>query len=284
MADQEGAAGGSPVLLVVHRRLRAAKKKLTKIQELEAQQSSGKQLNADQLATLTTKQFVLATVEELEKIQEPLHAAIAEEVQLARDKAATDALAKAQAQVEAQLQEERAKADKEWERKLHAMQKERDDAREAKKAAEKKLEKQRQETPLKHQAKPLIEKLLELFYYSKVFDISNQMLSEYEKAACLAHDKRVGGGGAAGAALEALDLGELSYFGRIMMDRNAAAAGSHKETLDKAVELALQWLYSPKAVAIPASAMGPPKDVTMEQLQRTLARIRKSDYHTVPPS
>jgi hypothetical protein len=158
-----------------------------------------------------------------------------------------------------------------------------------------------------------------------------------------------------GPPLEPVDLGELSYFGHIMLDRNAAAAGSHKvcalcrlqgsccswwplqqreaggvgtvdgvcmwgggaarhcvggmrarwraligsaacsagegaaaapqptnqptpqptnrptefqhmqETLDKATEQALQWLYHPKSVAIPASAMGPPKDVTSER-------------------
>lgn len=41
--------GGSPVMLVVHRRLRAAKKKLTRIQELESAQTNGKQLNTDQV-------------------------------------------------------------------------------------------------------------------------------------------------------------------------------------------------------------------------------------------
>jgi hypothetical protein len=47
--DTTAVAGTSPVMLVVQKRIRAAKKKLARISELEQLVASGKELSADQV-------------------------------------------------------------------------------------------------------------------------------------------------------------------------------------------------------------------------------------------
>ena len=52
--DQE--ARGSPVLTLIAKRLRAARKKLKKVEEIEAIKNSGRDINVDQVCTLLEKQ------------------------------------------------------------------------------------------------------------------------------------------------------------------------------------------------------------------------------------
>jgi hypothetical protein len=58
----EGAAPSSPVSLVIFKRLRAARKKLNRIQELEARLAGGTPLTEEQTPVVAGKTAVLATI------------------------------------------------------------------------------------------------------------------------------------------------------------------------------------------------------------------------------
>jgi len=53
MLDHE--ARGSPVLTLIAKRLRAAKKKVKKVEEIEAIKNSGRDINSDQVCTMVSK-------------------------------------------------------------------------------------------------------------------------------------------------------------------------------------------------------------------------------------
>ncbi|CAA0834718.1 glycine-rich protein [Striga hermonthica] len=75
-----------PVLAVFNKRLRALRKKLNRISQMEESLSKGKTLNKEQEETLRSKSSVIATINELEKILQPVSEAVDLEIQLALDK------------------------------------------------------------------------------------------------------------------------------------------------------------------------------------------------------
>nr|XP_033510582.1 ATP-dependent RNA helicase A protein-like isoform X2 [Nicotiana tomentosiformis] len=78
-----------PVLSVINKRLRALRKKYNRIVQMEESVSKGKTLNKEQEETLRSKPAVIAGIDELEKLREPLASAIAEEINLATSASAT---------------------------------------------------------------------------------------------------------------------------------------------------------------------------------------------------
>ncbi len=83
----------SPVSTAIHKRLRAAKKKITRIAELEAKQAAGGTLTEEQVPVVASKACVLAVIEELEKLGTVLADAVKEEHALVMSKAQQAALA-----------------------------------------------------------------------------------------------------------------------------------------------------------------------------------------------
>lgn len=72
-----------PVIAVISKRIRALRKKLNRISQMEDSASNGKTLNKEQEETLRSKPSVIAGIEELEKLIQPLTAAVGEEISLA---------------------------------------------------------------------------------------------------------------------------------------------------------------------------------------------------------
>ncbi|KZV32254.1 hypothetical protein F511_26558 [Dorcoceras hygrometricum] len=75
-----------PVLSVINKRLRALRKKLNRIAQMEESVAQGKTLNKEQDETLKSKPSVLAGIDELEKLRQPLSEAIGQEISLALEK------------------------------------------------------------------------------------------------------------------------------------------------------------------------------------------------------
>ncbi|THG01673.1 hypothetical protein TEA_008249 [Camellia sinensis var. sinensis] len=81
MANSEVTDG--PVLSFINKRLRALRKKLNRIVQLEDSIAQGKPINKEQEDLIVSKPSVTASIDELEKLRHPLSAAIAEEINLA---------------------------------------------------------------------------------------------------------------------------------------------------------------------------------------------------------
>jgi hypothetical protein len=73
-----------PVLNLINTRLRALRKKLNRITSLEESLSQGKSLNSEQQEVLRSKSAVVALVDELEKLRQPLSSALTEELETGR--------------------------------------------------------------------------------------------------------------------------------------------------------------------------------------------------------
>ncbi|KAK4358150.1 hypothetical protein RND71_023760 [Anisodus tanguticus] len=72
-----------PVLSVINKRLRALHKKHNRILQMEESLINGKTLNKEQEETFRSKRAVVAAIDELEKLRQPLATAVTEEINLA---------------------------------------------------------------------------------------------------------------------------------------------------------------------------------------------------------
>ncbi|KAJ8529173.1 hypothetical protein K7X08_036008 [Anisodus acutangulus] len=81
-----------PVLSVINKRLRALRKKQNRILQMEESLSKGNVLNKEQEETLRSKSAVISGIDELEKLRQPLAAAVVEEINLATEKRQVAAL------------------------------------------------------------------------------------------------------------------------------------------------------------------------------------------------
>lgn len=79
-APVAGDEGLSPVALCLAKRLRACRKKLRKIEDVEAAVSAGKEINEEQRSLLAEgrKAGLIAVIDELEKLGAPVKEALAE--------------------------------------------------------------------------------------------------------------------------------------------------------------------------------------------------------------
>ena len=71
-----------PVLSLINKRLRNLRKKQNRITQMEDAISQGKPINKEQEEVLRSKPAVVAQIDELEKLRQPLAAAVLEEVDL----------------------------------------------------------------------------------------------------------------------------------------------------------------------------------------------------------
>lgn len=81
MASSIAAEG--PVMSFISKRLRTLRKKLNRITQMEESLSQGKTLNKEQEEVFKSKPSVVAAIEELEKLRDPLSVAVEEEIRLA---------------------------------------------------------------------------------------------------------------------------------------------------------------------------------------------------------
>ncbi|XP_042049064.1 uncharacterized protein LOC121794791 [Salvia splendens] len=72
-----------PVLSLLNKRIRALRKKLNRISQMEESLSRGKSLNKEQQETLRSKSFIVSLIDELERFRQPLLQAVDQEIQIA---------------------------------------------------------------------------------------------------------------------------------------------------------------------------------------------------------
>lgn len=195
----------SPVVALMNKRLRNLRKKLVRIQGVEASQAEGKSLNKDQQELLASKAAVEVLIDEYEKLQKPLTDALKEEVG-SRGKEVAEAQAAAKA-AEEKLAEEREKAE----------------SAEAAKAAENE-----------------VEEVLKLLYFAQLFDVRSQQESSMltfmrvrERQACLSYDYNE-------SSLDEEDLDAIAQLGKLLTSRTQNV--SHQAALRMCIDTARSWL------------------------------------------
>ncbi|KAL7091511.1 hypothetical protein ACP275_12G110800 [Erythranthe tilingii] len=237
-----------PVLNLINKRLRALRKKLNRISQMEESLSQGKALNKEQEETLRSKSSVLAGIDELEKLRQPLSEAVNQEIQLALEK---------NKQCSETLTDERSD--------------EEDDGTVEPNAGG------------ENEGVSALSDLLSLVYFGSIFDVQtlmsahdNMLTRTHERNCCLTYDY-VTDDDAAGDPLREWDLDLIAMMGGLLISRPVNSCMSHKDALQKCVEHAKLWLANSE------QPIEPDSDITYAWLREKLNRIMASDYYTTIP-
>lgn len=197
-----------PVLSLINKRLRALRKKLNRITQMEEAISQGKPINKEQEEVLRSKPGVSALIDELEKLRQPIADAVAEEVSLAVQRHQVSSLSDADGQ------------DKPDEPETGVPE---PDRREAE-----------------------VEDLLNLLYFGSLFDVkpqsdftSTMLTRTHERGCCLTYDYVTDD---ATDLLGERDLDLISKLGGLLISRPVDSSLSHKNALQRCLEHAKLWL------------------------------------------
>ncbi|KAL2253485.1 UNVERIFIED_CONTAM: hypothetical protein Sindi_0143200, partial [Sesamum indicum] len=200
-----------PVLNLINKRLRALRKKLNRITQMEESVSQGKTLNKEQEETLRSKPSVLAGIDELEKLRQPLSQAVNQEIQLAleKNKQSPETTTEERTEEEGTL-EPGADGEKD--------------------------------------GVSAVSDLLGLVYFASIFDVKtlmraqdNMLTRTHERNCCLTYDY-VTDDDAAGDPLQEWDLDLIAMLGSLLISRPVNSSLSHKNALQTCVEHAKLWL------------------------------------------
>ncbi|EOA40534.1 hypothetical protein CARUB_v10009264mg [Capsella rubella] len=244
-ATASSEASEGPVMGLINKRLRALRKKLNRITQMEESVSQGKTLNKEQEEVLRSKPAVVVLIEELEKLRAPLSAAVSEEISLAtkhhRD-SSDPTTASEQKEIEVCDPPQGVSGS--------------DDG-----------------------AK--LEDLVNLLYFGSLFDVKSQneftsiMLTRtHERGCCLSYDY------VADDATDLLgdrDLDSISQLWSLMVSRPMDSSLSHKNALERCVEHAKQWLANSEQ-PIESNC-----NISYAALREKLKKIMASDYFTTTP-
>ncbi|CAA0833090.1 glycine-rich protein [Striga hermonthica] len=250
-SSSETAATDGPALNLINKRLRALRKKLNRIAQMEESLSQGKTLNKEQEETLRSKSSVLAGIDELEKLRQPLLLAVEQEVELAlgKIKQKPDAVAD-------EIPSEAASA-VEMEPKSGIAIAAADDS--------------------------AVSDLLNLLYFGTVFDVKtlfcgrdNMLTRTHERNCCLTYDC-VTDDDAAGDLLKEPDLDSIASLGSLLVSRPVNSSLSHKNALQKCLEHAKLWLANAE------QPIDPNTNITYAGLREKLNKIMASEYFTTTP-
>ncbi|KAL6577834.1 hypothetical protein OROMI_010162 [Orobanche minor] len=235
-----------PVLSMINKRLRALRKKLNRIAQMEESVSQGKILNKEQEETLRSKSSVLGGIDELEKLRQPLLQAVGQEIELA-------------------LEKNKPKMDigtTEVPKEVEAV-----DA----------------DSKSGYDGDASVSDLLKLLYFGSVFDVhtlmrahDNMLTRTHERTCCLTYDY-VTDDDAAGDPLKEWDLDLIAMLGGLLVSRPVNSSLSHKNALQKCVEHAKLWLANAELPIDPNST------TTYAGLREKLNKIMASDYFTTTP-
>ncbi|KAI3467410.1 hypothetical protein Pfo_024073 [Paulownia fortunei] len=235
-----------PVLNLINKRLRALRKKLNRISQMEECLSQGKALNKEQEETLRSKSSVLAGIDELEKLRQPLSQAVNQEIQLALEK---------NKQSPEILTEERTDEEGTVEPDANG----------------------------ENEGLSAVSDLLSLVYFGSIFDVKtlmrahdNMLTRTHERNCCLTYDY-VTDDDAAGDPLKEWDLDLIAMMGGLLISRPVNSSLSHKNSLQKCVEHAKLWLANSEQPIEPNSS------ITYAGLREKLNKIMASDYYTTTP-
>lgn len=204
-----------PVLSLINKRVRALRKKFNRIVQMEEAISQGKLINKEQEEVLRSKPAVVAQIDELEKLRQPLAVAVLEEIKLAVQ----------QPQVSLSPQPLADNSDK-------------------KDGNEKPNEPESISREPDQQG--LVEDLLNLLYFGSLFDVKSQsdftstMLTRtHERGCCLTYDYVTD---EATDLLGEKDLDLISKLCGLLISRPVDSSLSHKNALHRCLEHAKQWL------------------------------------------
>ncbi|CAN4075634.1 unnamed protein product [Withania somnifera] len=260
MADTAASdVSDGPVLNVINKRLRALRKKFNRIVQMEESLSKGKTLNKEQEETLRSKPAVIAGIDELEKLREPLTSAVLEEVNLAIH----------QHQVSTSGSSFTASTDSTSE------------------DSEKKLDSNSDpKSENENEWLMLVEDLLNLLYFGCMFDVKS-LQSDFnatmlkrtdERACCLSYDRMPDD-----ESTDVIDLlGErdldlISIVSGLLISRPGNSPLSHKHALQQYIQHAKLWITKSDRPIIPDS------DATYAELRLKLNRIMSSLYFSTDP-
>ncbi|KAL8111926.1 hypothetical protein AgCh_019575 [Apium graveolens] len=233
-----------PVLSLINKRLRALRKKINRITQMEDSISQGKTLNKEQEEVFRTKPSVISAIDELEKLKQPLAIAVSEEIDLAikikREKESDDSAIKINGGEK--VSDEGGKSG--------------DDS-------------------------SIIEKLLELLYFGGMFDVRSEvdftrsvLTKTHERNCCLSYDYVSDD---ESELLAERDLDLISKVGSLLVTRPVDTSLSHKNALEKCVERAKLWIESSE------QPIDGESNVTYSLLKQKLAKIMASPYFTTLP-
>ncbi|XP_042025197.1 uncharacterized protein LOC121772243 [Salvia splendens] len=245
--SQSEIANEGPVLNLVNKRLRALRKKLNRISQMEESRAQGKTLNKEQEETVRSKPYVVAGIEEFEKIRQPLLSAVDQEIELA--------LAKNSHKTDSSTGEF---------------------ANEGVAAAEPEGKEQIGDASA-------VSDLLNLLYFGIIFDVQtlmsandNMLRRTHERNCCLTYDY-VTDDDAAGDPLKELDLDVIAAVGGLLISRPVNSSLSHKDSLEKCAEHAKLWLTNADQPIEAGS------NITYAGLREKLNKIMASEYFTTTP-
>ncbi|PON67472.1 glycine-rich protein [Parasponia andersonii] len=265
-----------PVLNLINKRLRALRKKLNRITQMEEAISQGKPINKEQEETLRSKPAVTVLIDELEKLRQPLSAAVDEEVSLA--------VQRHQVSVPASRSEPTTISDN-------------DDDGPSSDKPEKPNGSSSSSEPIISRSEPdeaaaveVVEDLLNLLYFGSLFDVKSQsdftstMLTRtHERGCCLTYDYVTDD---ATDLLGERDLDLISKLGGLLISRPVDSSLTHKNALQRCLEHAKLWLAKSDQLIEP-NANITCKDYDFcsfdAGLRERLNKIMASDYLTTTP-
>nr|XP_023883549.1 uncharacterized protein LOC111995835 isoform X1 [Quercus suber]XP_023883550.1 uncharacterized protein LOC111995835 isoform X2 [Quercus suber] len=247
-----------PVLNLINKRLRALRKKLNRITQMEEAIAQGKPINKEQEEVLRSKPAVLALIDELDKLRQPLAQAVAEELSLSTQRLHLSPSDSAADDTETNNDND-------------------NNNNNYKSTASSSDEQNRNdESDLGH-----VEDLLNLLYFGSLFDVKSQgdftatMLTRtHERGCCLTYDYVTDD---ATDLLGERDLDSISLLGGLLMSRPVDSSLSHKNALLRCIEHAKLWLAKSDR-PIDSNA-----NLTYSALRERLNKIMASDYFTTSP-
>ncbi|CAM9001217.1 unnamed protein product [Rhodiola kirilowii] len=249
----DSSATDGPVLNVINKRLRALRKKHNRIVQMEDSVAQGKVLNKEQEETLRSKTVVVAQIEELEKLKQPLAAAVAEEHSVAVKKFLESEKEK-EAAARVSVEEGYVVVEEVKDRK----------------------EEEDQDSVI-----GVVGDVLNLLYFGSIFDVKKQsefasmMLTRtHERGCCLTYDYVTD---EAVDVLEEKDLDFISHLGSFLTSRPMDSSLSHKDALERCVEHAKLWLAKSE------QPIRPDTSITYAGLRERLNKIMASEYFTTTP-
>lgn len=244
------ATSEGPILSVISKRLRALRKKLNRIAQMEESLAQGKTLNKEQQDVLRSKPDVLARIDEVEKLRPPLSSAVEEEHSLA-------------------LSSSNSKSAPEEHNPSAA-------AAVAVAGEEKEVEEKKSDDK-----DSIVKDLLYLMYFGSLFDVKAQsvftslMLTRtHERSCCLTYDYVTDD---ATDLLVERDLDLISALQALMTSRPPNSALSHQNALEMCNQHAKLWLSNAD------QPIDPQSNITYAGLREKLNKIMASDYFTATP-
>ncbi|KAL6983556.1 hypothetical protein U1Q18_016940 [Sarracenia purpurea var. burkii] len=243
-----------PVLSLINKRLRALRKKYNRIVQLEESVTQGKPIVKDQEDVIRSKPSVVAAIDELEKLRQPLASAVAEEINLVVQRQQVSA----SPSLAASPSEPDTEDDKDKEQDVGEI--------------ESKVDREH----------AVVEDLLNLLYFGSMFDVKSQndftstMLTRtHERGCCLTYDYVTDDD--ATDLLGERDLDLISMLGGLLISRSVDSSLSHKDALQQCIVHAKQWLLNSDR------PIDSDPDITYAGLRAKLNKIMASDYFTTTP-